>query len=76
VSVVTLVVVLTAAILAVLAVVGVVVFGVYRRRYRAAMEPLAAEFEAESVLRAWEKGVYRERPRPAIRRSATTGGSP
>ena len=58
-SVVTLVVVLTGAILAVLAVVGVVVFGVYRRRYRAAMEPLAAEIEAESVLRPWEKGVYR-----------------
>ena len=47
-SVVTLVVVLTAAILAVLAVVGVVVFGVYRRRYRAAMEPLAAEIDADA----------------------------
>lgn len=53
------VVVLVVAILAVLALLGLVVFGVYRRRYRAAMETLSAEIEAESVLRPWEKGVYR-----------------
>ncbi len=58
-GVLTFVVVLVAAILAVLAVVGGVIFVVYRRRYRAAMDRVNAEIDAESVLRPWEKGVYR-----------------
>ena len=53
------VVTLVVGIAAVLALVGAVFFIVYRRRYRAALDRLTAEIEAESVVRPWEKGVYR-----------------
>ena len=53
------VVTLIVGIAAVLALVGAVVFLVYRRRYRAAHDRLTVEIEAESVVRPWEKGVYR-----------------
>ena len=55
----TFVVVLIASIVAVLAAVGGGIFLLYRRRYRAAMDSVNAELDADSVLRPWEKGVYR-----------------
>lgn len=53
------VVTVIAAVAAVMALVGAVFFLVYRRRYRAAHDRLTAEIEAESIVRPWEKGVYR-----------------
>lgn len=51
--------VLVGASVAVLALIAVPIVLVYRRKYRAAAQRAAAEIEAEGVLRALEKGVYR-----------------
>lgn len=58
------VVLLVVGIVAVLALIAVPIVLGYRRKYRAAAQSATAELEAEGVLRAFEKGVYRAHPHP------------
>lgn len=53
------VILLVVGIVAVLALIAVPIVLGYRRKYRAAAQRATAELEAEGVLRAFEKGVYR-----------------
>ena len=60
------VVLLIVGIVAVLALIAVPIVLGYRRKYRAAAQRATAELEAEGVLRAFEKGVYRGASAPGF----------
>jgi type II secretory pathway pseudopilin PulG len=67
------VVLLVAGIVAVLALIAVPIVLGYRRKYRAAAQRAAANIEAEGVLRAFEKGVYRGASAPGYPAVKNTG---
>ena len=60
------VVLLIVGIVAVLALIAVPIVLGYRRKYRAAAQAAAADLQAEGVLRAFEKGVYRGASAPGF----------
>lgn len=60
------VILLVVGIVAVLALVAVPILLAYRRKYRAATQRAFADLQAEGVLRAVEKGVYRGASAPGF----------